>query len=46
VERTSTKKIGPKIMIRFLPPGKGTLKFHENGDFLKNKYFEKEMCSG
>jgi hypothetical protein len=23
-------------MIRFLRPGKGTLKFHENGEFLKN----------
>jgi hypothetical protein len=34
-ERTSTKKTGAKIMIRFLGPGKGTLKFHENGEFLK-----------
>jgi hypothetical protein len=36
VERTSTKKTGPKIMIEFLRPEKGTLKFHENGEFFKN----------
>jgi len=36
VERTSTKKTGPKILIRFLGPGKGTLKLHEKGEFLKN----------
>jgi hypothetical protein len=38
VERTSTKKTGRKIMIRFLRPGKGTLKFHENGEFLKTQW--------
>jgi hypothetical protein len=34
VKRTSTKKTGPKILIKFLRPGKLTLMFPEDGEFL------------